>query len=76
MPSNPPPPVGSTFSKLYAGKTYTLTVVEKNGSVVYSLGFKSFKSPSAAAKYLVRNEVNGWEFWGMKSTTQTEPRKS
>ena len=61
------PPVGTVFVKKYKSKVYTLKVVKLNDGIGYQLGKTVFKSPSAAAKHLVRQPENGWEFWKMEA---------
>jgi hypothetical protein len=68
MPKRKPraqPKPGSTFKREYQGKTYSLSVVENNGRVLYRMKGESFSSPSAAAKSLTDHAVNGWVFWAM-----------
>jgi hypothetical protein len=59
------PPVGAIFEGHYKGKKYTVEVINKEGDICYRLGKKVFSSPSAAAKSIVKCEVNGWLFWRM-----------
>jgi len=62
-----PPKPGSTFVKRYHGKSYTLTVVEDKGRILYRLGNNSFTSPSSAGKHITGGEINGWKFWKIES---------
>lgn len=59
------PKVGSTFEKEFRGKNFTLTVVNEEGRTLFRVGKTKYKSPSAAAKAITLNEVNGWQFWGI-----------
>jgi hypothetical protein len=61
----PTPKVGSRFEKEFKGKVRTLQVVELEGRICYKMDGKIFGSPSGAAKTLIKQEVNGWRFWGM-----------
>jgi len=61
----PTPKVGSRFEKTYNGKSRTLLVVENEGRICFRMDGETFSSPTAAAKTLTKNEVNGWKFWGM-----------
>jgi hypothetical protein len=56
---------GLEFKKVFKGKPYTLRVVKDDGRIVYKLGKSVFPSPSAAAKSITKNEVNGWKFWAI-----------
>lgn len=60
------PKPGEKFVATYKGKTYTLTVGQKNGDLVYRVGKKEFATPSAAGTYCVGHRVSGPGFWGMK----------
>lgn len=40
----------------------TIATVEPDGSMVFGSG-ERFKSPSAAAKSIVKRPVNGWDAW-------------
>lgn len=59
------PAIGSYHDKYYNGKTYRLDVVNKDGAIAYRVGKEYYHSPSGAAKAIVKQEVNGWRFWGM-----------
>lgn len=48
----------------YKGRSHT-AVIRKNGTIL--LKGKSFKSPSAAAKSILRRAVNGWYLWKYES---------
>ena len=62
-----PPRVGATFERVYKGVTYRLQVVSEHGRIRYKVGTDLFDSPSGAAKSIVKQEVNGWVFWGVAS---------
>lgn len=53
---------GLHLSKKYKGKTYTAVV--RGGKVV--MNGKEYSSPSAAAKEITNNNVNGWMWWKYK----------
>jgi len=54
---------GSKFKRAYKGKLYTLSVVNNKDLVAYKLNGVTYPTPSAAAKSVVKTEVNGWRFW-------------
>lgn len=55
-------PEGTEFRSYYKGQYYYAKV--ENGSLVYE--GKQYSSPSAAAKAITNNLVNGWIFWECK----------
>ena len=57
------PTAGSVYERNFAGKTYRLKVVKSSDGVAYEVSGRIFKTPSAAAKSIVKQEVNGWRFW-------------
>lgn len=57
------PKVGKTFSRVFKGKKYSMSVVKKGEGIGYEVGGKVFRSPSAAAKSVTSHAVNGWVFW-------------
>ena len=61
----PNPKVGSEFIKEFKGKTHKLKVVKEGSAIAYQLGASVFPSPSAAAKSITKNEINGWKFWNI-----------
>lgn len=64
--SRPLPSVGSTYERLYKGRTLQMTVVTSDsGRVAYQVLGKEFRSPSGAAKAVTGTEINGWEFWNI-----------
>lgn len=56
---------GSVYTKTFRGKPYTMKVVQTEVGIGYSVGNSVFKTPSAAAKSITKNEINGWKFWGI-----------
>ena len=60
------PRVGATFEKVYKAKKYTMSVVKMPAGVAFRVGNHTFPSPSAAAKSITKNEINGWKFWGIE----------
>ncbi len=50
---------GLCLSKTYKGKTYT--AVARDGKII--MNKKEYDSPSAAAKAITGNNVNGWMWW-------------
>jgi len=61
----PNPRVGTEFSKRFKGKTYKLKVIKADGKIAYETAGTVFLSPTAAAKSITKNEVNGWRFWSI-----------
>lgn len=59
------PEVGSAFEKIYNGRVYRLKVVKILTGVAFELDGHLYDTPTAAAKYIVKHEVNGWTFWKM-----------
>jgi hypothetical protein len=59
------PKPGTAFERKWRDKSYRLQVVEKNGTLAYEVGGRIFSTPSAAAKSITKQEVNGWRFWHM-----------
>jgi len=62
---HPLPAAGAKFSKHYQDAVHHLEVVKIDGQIAYKVKGKVYPTPSAAAKSLTNNEVNGWTFWGM-----------
>lgn len=60
------PKLGSKFSRNWQGITYEMTIVSEEGIIQYKVNDKLFKSPTAAAKHITKQEVNGWRFWKVK----------
>lgn len=61
----PNPKKGTIFIKKYKKKEYRMEVIENNGIIEFKVNNKIYKSPTAAAKSITNNEVNGWYFWKM-----------
>ena len=40
-----------------------MTVISTESGVAFRVGATNFSTPSAAAKFITKNEVNGWVFW-------------
>jgi hypothetical protein len=59
------PMVGTTCSRTYKAKTYTMTVVNIDGWVGFKVGRDVFDTPTGAAMAITKNAVNGWVFWGL-----------
>jgi hypothetical protein len=57
------PTFGSVFEKNYGGKTYRLKIVKSSNGIAYEVSGRIFKTPTAAAKNIVKHAVNGWRFW-------------
>jgi hypothetical protein len=62
------PEVGTTFERTYKGKKFRLKVASDAQGTIYVLNSQAFRSPSAAAKSIVKHAINGWEFWNMART--------
>ncbi len=61
----PSPKAGTSYVKTYKGRKYTMKVIEVNGELAYSVSGNQYRTPTAAAKSITGNEVNGWTFWKM-----------
>jgi len=57
------PEIGSIIKKVWKGKTYEMTIVNVNGTIHYKVYSNIFTSPTGAAKFITRQEINGWKFW-------------
>ena len=57
------PTAGSVFERSFEGKTHRLKVVKSSNGVAYEVSGRMFKTPTAAAKSIVKHAVNGWRFW-------------
>jgi hypothetical protein len=57
------PKIGAKFERAYNNRKYRLTVVTTPSGIGYEVGGQVFRSPTAAAKSIVKRAVNGWEFW-------------
>ncbi len=60
-----PPQIGLIFRKKFKGQEYSMKVVGEPDYPKYKVGDKIFKTPTAAAKHITNNEINGWIFWKM-----------
>jgi hypothetical protein len=69
----PLPKVDSVFTKVYNGKSYTMKTIMEDGRVKFKVENSVFDTPSGAAKYITKNPVNGWVFWGIEKKP-TYPR--
>lgn len=48
----------------YKGKRYHCEVTDgEDGKLVYTVGKRTFKSPSAAGVSIAKYAINGWVFW-------------
>jgi hypothetical protein len=56
---------GMTFTKVFRNKKYTMRAVKIDKKIKFRVEDNIFKSPSGAAKYITKNSVNGWIFWGI-----------
>jgi sensor domain CHASE-containing protein len=57
------PKTGNKYVRKWRGINHEMTVVIEGGNIQYKVGEDYFKSPSAAAKHIIKQEVNGWRFW-------------
>lgn len=57
------PSVGKKFSRVFKGKTYSMTVVKEGKGTGYKVGDTVYPTPTAAAKSVTSGAVNGWVFW-------------
>lgn len=73
-PSKTPPPIGSTFQHVYHGEQFEMTVVEDGEGVGYEVEGQIFRSPTAAAQWVVgeHRSVNGWKFWNMDNVRKAD----
>jgi hypothetical protein len=55
--------LGEVFTRKFRGKSYEMTVISTESGVAFRVGATNFSTPSAAAKFITKNEVNGWVFW-------------
>lgn len=60
------PKTGECFVKKWKGESYEIRVVKDGDNVKYKVDNKLFSSPSGAAKYVAKQEVNGWRFWKLE----------
>ena len=59
------PDVDSTFIRIFKDKKYIMTVVKQNTEIAFKVGQVIYDSPTAAARSIYKNQVNGWRFWKM-----------
>ena len=60
------PPVGTTLTATYRGRTYSAVIVEakdRPAGRAVKYGDQLFASLSAAAKAVTGHSTNGWVFW-------------
>ena len=57
------PKRGATFERKWRDKLYRLRVISKGGVAAFEVEERIFATPSAAAKSITKQEVNGWRFW-------------
>ncbi len=60
-----PPPVGSVYDRVFKGTQVRMSVVATADGIVFRVGDRDYRTPTAAAKSVTGNEVNGWSFWRM-----------
>ena len=57
--------VGSSYTRIFKGKLYTMNIVKDGNTVAFEVNGKYYNSPSAAARPIFKNQINGWRFWKM-----------
>ncbi len=57
------PKIGTTFDRKWRDRPYRMRVVGKDGKAAFEVEGRVFATPSAAAKSITKQEVNGWRFW-------------
>src|SRR5438034_333020 len=62
---------GQRLVAIHRGTRHSAEVTA-DGSIRLN-GGQSFRSPSAAARGVTGNSVNGWRFWGVERNGQIEP---
>jgi hypothetical protein len=72
----PQPKEGQTFSKVFRDKKHTMKTLKEGGKIKYKVGNDVFDTPTAAAKYITQNSVNGWVFWGIDKKPAYHQKKS
>ena len=55
--------IGTTFDRKWRNRLYRMRVVAQNGKAAFEVENRVFATPSAAAKSITKQEVNGWRFW-------------
>ena len=61
------PKIGKIFKREFKGEVYQMTVVNDADGIRYKVDNKIYRSPSAAAKSITNDAVNGWRFWKIGS---------
>jgi hypothetical protein len=61
--NHPIPKKGKIFTKVYNNKKHSMKTVEVDGKIKYKVDDIIFNTPTAAAKHITKNSVNGWVFW-------------
>jgi hypothetical protein len=59
----PLPNPGSKFTRKCKGIIYEMTVVIVGDKMQFKVGNEMFDSPTGAAKFVSKQQVNGWSFW-------------
>ena len=54
---------GMTLVGTLYGEQHSLEVRGEEGALVFCLGDRRFRSPSAAAQHVTGHSTNGWLFW-------------
>jgi hypothetical protein len=57
------PNVGDSFNRTWKDVKYTMKIVSVGKGIGYKLGKNIYQTPSAAAKSVTQQAVNGWRFW-------------
>jgi Protein of unknown function (DUF2924) len=57
------PSIGAKFERKWRNALYRMRVVKEAGKAAFEVQGQVFASPSAAAKSVTKQEVNGWRFW-------------
>src|SRR5205814_9316744 len=66
-------PVGARLVANYKKEAYVCDVAkDSEGNLVFKVGGKEFKSPSAAASHVMGGQAaNGWRFWSLEGEATT-----
>jgi hypothetical protein len=54
---------GSKFIRSWKGIEYEMTVIKEGNTYEYKVNNELFSSPSGAARFITKQNVNGWRFW-------------
>ena len=58
------PKPGTMFERKWRDRLYRMKVIaQKDARVAFEVDGRAFTTPSAAAKSITKQEVNGWRFW-------------